>query len=97
MVKHIVLWRLQPEPSVRANAARVKALLEGMAGRIPGLLKIEVGLNFLADEHAADVALYSEFTDRAALEVYQSHPVHEAVKPAVRELTRERRVVDYEV
>ncbi|MCU0759612.1 MAG: Dabb family protein [Steroidobacteraceae bacterium] len=96
MVKHIVAWRLRKEPSVRANAERVKGLLEGMAGRIPGLLRIEVGINFLDDANAADVVLYSEFEDREALLGYQVHPVHEAVKPAIRELTVERRVVDYE-
>jgi quinol monooxygenase YgiN len=96
MVKHIVAWRLRKEPSVRANAERVKSLLEGMAGRIPGLLRIEVGINFLDDANAADVVLYSEFVDREALLGYQVHPVHETVKPAIRELTVERRVVDYE-
>lgn len=96
MIKHIVAWRLKKEPSVRANAERVKLLLESMAGRIPGLLKIEVGINFLDDANAADVVLYTEFSDRGALAGYQSHPVHEAVKPAIRELTIERRVVDYE-
>ena len=92
MIKHIVVWRLRAEPAVRANAEREKA----KAGRIPGLLKIEAGINFLADANAADLALYTEFADRAALEGYQTHPVHEAVKPAIRELTLERRVVDYE-
>jgi quinol monooxygenase YgiN len=95
MIKHIVVWRLRQEPSLQANAERVKSLLEGMSGQIPGLLRIEVGINFLADPNAGDVVLYSEFTDRAALLGYQSHPVHEAVKPAIRELTIERRVVDY--
>lgn len=96
MIKHVVVWRLRAEPSVRSNTERVRALLEGMAGKIPGLLKIEVGINFLVDANAADVLLYSEFTDRAALDGYQTHPLHEAVKPAIRELTLERRVVDYE-
>lgn len=96
MIKHIVVWRLRKEPSLRANAERVKSLLEGMAGQIPGLLEIEVGINVLEDANAGDVVLYSEFTDRAALLGYQSHPVHEAVKPAIRELTIERRVVDYD-
>ena len=96
MIKHVVVWRLRKEPSVRANAERVKALLEGMAGRIPGLLKVEVGINVVDDANAADVVLYSEFTDPAALLGYQGHPVHEAVKPAIREMTIERRVVDYE-
>jgi quinol monooxygenase YgiN len=96
MIKHVVVWRLRAEPSVRANAERVKLLLEGMRGRIPGLLRIEVGINDFVDANASDVLLYTEFADREALQGYQSHPVHEAVKPAIRELTLERRVVDYD-
>lgn len=99
MIKHIVIWRLRDRDDAAArNAAaqRARELLESMRGRIPGLLKIEVGINFLDDASASDVALYTEFADRAALDVYQGHPVHEAVKPAIRDLVAERRVVDYE-
>ena len=97
MIKHIVMWRLQTEPSREANAARAKTLLESMVGKIPGLLKLEVGTNFLEDASASDLVLYSEFADRAALAVYGSHPIHEAIKPQIRDLVAERRTVDYEV
>jgi quinol monooxygenase YgiN len=70
-------------------------LLEGLAGRIPGLLKIEVGINFIADPNAADVVLYSEFIDAAALAVYQAHPLHLEVVPQVKALAVERRSADY--
>ena len=97
MVKHIVIWRLKGEGSEKIRAAlRVKSLLEGLQGKIPGLLKIEVGVNFLDDSNAGDIALYSEFFGRSALAVYQDHPAHEAVKPQVRELATERRSVDYD-
>jgi quinol monooxygenase YgiN len=96
MLKHIVVWRLNPSPSVRENAERAKALLEGLAGRIPGLRHIEVGINFLDDPNAADIALYSELDDRAALAVYQNHPLHLAVVPHIKAMASERRSVDYE-
>ncbi len=97
MVKHIVVWRVKDTPASKlANAQEIKRLLEGMRGRIPGLLKLEVGVNFVEDPLAGDCVLYSEFTDRAALLVYQTHPVHEAVKAGIRELSVERRVVDYD-
>lgn len=97
MVKHIVLWRVNASPNGKqANAQEIKRLLEGMRGRIPGLLTLEVGINFLDDPFASDCLLYSEFKDRAALAVYQSHPVHESVKPLIRDLSSERRVVDYD-
>lgn len=97
MVKHIVLWRVKDAPNGKqANALEIKRLLESMRGRIPGLLKLEVGVNFLDDSFASDCMLYCELTDREALAVYQAHPVHEAIKPLVRDLTTERRVVDYD-
>jgi hypothetical protein len=100
MVKHIVIWRLRDRGEAAARnrgARRVKELLESMRGKIPGLSKIEVGINFLDDANASDVVLYSELESRAALDVYQNHPVHEAVKPVIRDLVVERRVVDYDV
>jgi quinol monooxygenase YgiN len=95
MVKHIVMWRLRDSASKAADAVRIKVLLEGLSGRIPGLLKIEVGANFIADPNAADVVLYSEFTDAAALAVYQAHPLHLEVVPQVKALAVERRSADY--
>jgi hypothetical protein len=100
MVKHIVFWRLKESAEGRdkaANARLVKQRLEALAGRIPGLLRIEVGLDFLRGDTSSDLVLYSELTNRKALDDYQAHPEHQAVIPLIRELTSERRSVDYEV
>ncbi len=100
MVKHIVLWRLKPEAhgqSAAVNARLIKEKLEGLLGRIPGLLRIEVCIDFERSEQAADIALYSEFESRAALDAYQVHPEHKAVMPFIGEARAERRVVDYEI
>ena len=99
MIKHIVMWRLKDEAhgnSRSANAELVKDKLEALRGRIPGLLAIEVGLDFSRSEASADVVLYSEFEDREALAAYQGHPEHEAVKAFIGEVTAQRWVVDYE-
>lgn len=96
MIKHIVMWRLKDASSKTASAARIKELLEGLAGKIPGMPHIEVGINHLDDANSADVVLYSEFVDQAALDGYQQHPLHLAVVPLVKELASERRVVDYQ-
>lgn len=95
MVKHIVMWRIRESASKTADAEAIKNLLEGLAGKIPGLLKIEVGINFIEDANASDVVLYSEFADPAALETYQTHPLHLAVVPEVKARAIERRSVDY--
>jgi hypothetical protein len=100
VVRHIVLWRLQESANGRSkaeNAAEVKRLLEGLNGKIPGLLKLEIGVDFSGTAESADIALYSEFESRAALDAYQVHPLHEAVKPVVMAARSERRLVDYTV
>lgn len=100
MIKHIVVWRLKESVhgnDKRTNALLIKEKLEALRGKIPGLLKIEVGIDFSATESSADVALYSEFVSREALEAYQTHPAHKAVMPFVGEARSERRMVDYEI
>ena len=99
MIKHLVFWRLNgATASARATQAQeIKATLEALNGRIPGLLYLEVGIDFNGSENAADVALYSELESRDALAAYQQHPEHVKAAAVVGERVRERRVVDYEV
>lgn len=99
MIKHIVMWRLKDHANGNdkaTNARLIKQKLEALRGKIPGLLHIEVGIDFSATDQSADIVLYSEFESRAALDVYQAHPEHKAVMPFVGEARSERRVADYE-
>ena len=99
MLKHIVLWRLHPQADGHTkaeNATRIKEGLEALAGQVPGLLKIEVGIDLSDDPDTADVALYSEFSDHDALHAYHDHPLHQALIPLVKACRSERRVLDYE-
>lgn len=93
MVKHIVMWKLRD----KSDAAEIKERLEALAGKIPGLLKIEVGIDFLESEQSADVVLYSELESREALDTYQNHAEHMAVVPLVKAAAVSRTVVDYDV
>jgi hypothetical protein len=100
MVKHIVLWRLKDfaeGTTKQENALKIKGLLEEMRGKIPGMLKLEVGLNFEKSGDAADISLYTEFKSREALDAYQIHPAHMPAKKFIPLVRTERRVVDYEV
>lgn len=100
MVKHIILWQLRPELSAEEKAAvkaGIKAGLEGLAGRIPGLVDIRVQTEGLPSSNA-DVMLDSTFTDEAALKGYSVHPAHVAVADGkVRPYTANRVCLDYEV
>lgn len=93
MVKHIVMWKLR----AKADAAEIKARLEALEGKIPGLISVEVGIDFLESEQSADVVLVTELESREALSAYQAHPEHVAVIPLVKGAAIARTVVDYEL
>ncbi|MEI6437835.1 MAG: Dabb family protein [Candidatus Omnitrophota bacterium] len=100
MIKHIVMWKLKETAHGKSrleNAKVIKDMLESLQGKVPGLLKIEAGIDFSGTEQSADVVLYSEFTTREALEEYQTHAAHEAVKIYLMGARSERRIADYEV
>ncbi len=92
MVRHIVMWKLRD----KAESAEIKVRLEALAGNIPGLLSIEVGIDFLESEQSADLVLIAELENRQALEVYQNHPAHQAVVPLVKAAAIARTVIDYD-
>lgn len=100
MVKHVILWQLKDELSAeeKINVKKeIKEGLEGLAGKIPGLLEIKVQIDGLASSNA-DVMLDSSFTDEEALKGYAVHPDHVAVADGkVRPYTKTRACLDYEV
>ncbi len=99
MIRHIVMWKLKEhaEGADRAtNARKVKALLESLNGKIPGMRHLEVGVDFSATTQSADIVLYSEFDSRAALDAYHDHPAHAAVKDFVGAVRSDRMLADYD-
>lgn len=101
MVKHIILWRLREDLTAeeKENVKRnIKAGLEGLAGRIPGLLSIVVNIDGRLESSNADIMLDSTFTDEAALRAYAFHPEHVAVADGkVRPYTCLRTCLDYTI
>lgn len=100
MIKHIVMWRLNDsayEKTKSENAFELRDKLLAMRGKVNGLINIEVGFDFSNEKDSCDVVLYSEFESRKALDEYQIHPDHEAIKKWLSEVRYERRVVDYEI
>ncbi len=100
MVKHLILWQLRDEltdSEKQTVKAEIKAGLEGLAGKIPGLVEIHVQTDCLPTSNA-DLLLDSTFTDAAALQGYSVHPDHLAVANGkVRPNTKSRTCMDFEV
>lgn len=100
MIKHIVFWKLKADlqgADRQAALLRIKQGFEALPGKIPGLLRIEIGFDYGQGGDASDLALYSEFESRAALAGYETHAEHLALVPMVRDVRTEKRVVDYVV
>ncbi len=97
MVTHIVMWNLKEGAlghSKTENALEMKQKLEGLVGKIDGLISAEVGVNY--NPKGMDVCLLSKFVDAAAQDAYQVHPLHLAVREFVHQVIESRVVVDYE-
>ncbi|CBK73840.1 Stress responsive A/B Barrel Domain [Butyrivibrio fibrisolvens 16/4] len=99
MVKHIILWTLKDELSAEEKEQvkrGIKEGLEGLAGKIPGMVDIKVNINGLASSNA-DLMLDSTFESEEALKGYAVHPEHVAVADGkVRPYTKIRSCLDFE-
>lgn len=99
MLTHIVMWKFKPEAEgadKAANLVRAKALLDACAGLTPGMRMLEVAIAQPGLECTYDLVLYAEFDDAAALDAYQNHPQHLAVKPFIGAVRLERQCMDYQ-
>ena len=98
MVKHVILWQLKDEFSEEekiAIKAGIKEGLEGLQGKIPGLVEIRVQTEALASS-TAEVMLDSTFESEEALKGYSTHPEHVKVADGkVRPYTKNRSCLDF--
>ena len=101
MVKHIILWTLNPELSEAEKKevkAGIKEGLEGLVGKVPGLINVMVNVDGRLDSSNADVMLDSTLESAEALKGYAVHPDHVAVaNTRVRPYTVQRSCLDFEV
>jgi hypothetical protein len=101
MVKHIILWTLNPELTEEQKQevkAGIKAGLEGLVGKVPGLLDVKVHISGRLGSSNADVMLDSTLESPEALKGYAQHPEHVAVaNTKVRPYTVQRSCLDFEI
>ena len=101
MVKHVILWQLKDELTAEEKVTvktEMKDALEGLMGKIPGLLDVKVYTEGLESSKNAEVMLDTTFTDEAALKAYAVHPEHVVVADGkVRPFTKYRACLDFEI
>lgn len=99
MIRHIVMWNLagdSPEVKQR-NISLLQRSFHSLNGRIPGLRRLEIGVDSSGVDYACDVVLYSEFESQEALDAYATHPEHLRVKAEIGAMRIARHQVDYAV
>jgi hypothetical protein len=95
MVKHVILWKLKEDAKNMTVKQGIKDGLEGLMGKIEGLVEIKVEINGLSSSNA-DVMLYSVFENEDALKNYAVHPEHVQVADTfVRPFTEVRMCMDF--
>ena len=99
MVKHIILWTLKElDENEKIKIKKdIKQNLEGLIGKIDGLLEIKVNTEALASSNA-DLMLDSSFESEDALKNYAVHPDHVYIADTfVRPVTAQRSCLDFEI
>ena len=54
-----------------------------------------MGIDIVQAAGSYDLVLVAELDSRAALDVYQDHPKHQAVLPLIKSIASQRAAVDY--
>lgn len=100
MVRHVILWQLKEEyndEEKREIKAGIKEGLEGLVGKVPGLVEVHVHTEGLASSNA-DLMLDAVLANEEALKGYAVHPEHVAVANSkVRPYTMSRTCLDFEI
>lgn len=100
MVRHVILWKLNDELTAEQKVTvkkEIKEGLEGLIGKVPGLVEVTVHIDGRLDSSNCDIMLDSVLETPEALKGYAVHPEHVAVADGkVRPYTVLRTCLDYE-
>lgn len=81
----------------QVNVHLFKDKLDALKNKISEIQVLETGINISESPAAFDLLLYTEFRSTEDLEIYKSHPDHQAILPDLKKLTQAIHVVDYEI
>lgn len=97
MIRHMVLWTLNPDKKAEAEsiASDLRARFQALVGKVDGLTAVEFGRNYNGGTY--DLVLVCTLVSKEAERAYQTHPDHVAVKQIIGSLVCARECVDYEL
>lgn len=80
MIRHVVLFRWKDTFTTDIRE-KWTAGLDAMRGNIPGMLRLVHGPDIMHAGRSWDHVIMADFATREDLAVYNTHPLHEAIKP----------------
>lgn len=92
MITHIVCHKYTD----REEAKVIAPMLKGLVGKIPGLISMEAGADFMGSARSFDLALVAKFETKEDLAVYADHPEHVKVKEYIHKVLEKGIAVDFE-
>lgn len=93
------MWKLEEIPENKSKEeilSELKEALVNLNGKIPGVIKIEAGINEAENDFAYDLLLVGDYESKSAFENYKIHPEHEKILPLFKNLKLARAVIDYD-
>ena len=93
----MIIWSLKDDIDKASVKVEIKKQLEGLVGKIDGLLEMKIITNGLPSSKG-DLLMDSTFESNDALKAYAVHPLHVAIADGiVRPNTASRAAYDYEI
>ncbi len=94
MLTHIVCWKYKPETTQEQKETHL-AKLKNLPNVIPNIVSFNIGFDILRLERSFDLGLVAVYPDRAALDFYTEHAVHQEVAKMGKEIAERVMSVDF--
>ncbi len=94
MIKHIVCFKMQQEETID----KAIEILLSMKGKVPQIINIEVGKDFLHSKRSYDIILQVTLFSKEDLDAYQNDAYHcDVVKTYMHANVASSIAIDYEI
>ncbi|MBA3693258.1 MAG: Dabb family protein [Acidobacteria bacterium] len=94
MLTHIVCWKYKSETTQEQKATHL-GKLKNLPNVIPNIISFNIGFDILHLERSFDLGLVAVYPDRAALDFYTDHAVHQEAAKIGKEIAERVVSVDF--
>jgi len=94
MLTHIVCWKYKPETTPEQKETHL-AKLKNLPNVIPNIISFNIGFDVLHLERSFDLGLVAVYPNRAALDFYNEHAVHQEAARMGKEVAEKVVSVDF--